>query len=453
MLRNLTSPSCFVQYSLPILRTRAHRGGAGMSWFSGLLGRSGAAGGGAAAAVGGVTTVADTHARAIADRYNTLDEVKRALIDAGLESSSLILAIDFTSSNASREQSQVSFSGRPLHSLDAGENLYEQALGVIARTLESFDEDGYIPTYGFGCSRTHNDKVFAFRSADAPCVGLADVLATYRALAPAVRLAGPTSFDAVIRKAIEIVRASNNAYHILVILCDGQITRSVETPEDEFSDFERKTVDAIVEASHYPLSIVVVGIGDGPWETMRAFDDKLPAREFDNFQFVDFHSSRQHALGLAPHDEPARTAFVEAMFARDALQEIPGQFASVARYLGARSRRALLEPGPVETLDPPVAVPPLPPQAAHAPRAAPEGGAGPPQRPVTAAAGGGGGGAQAAPAPRECLICCARPPDTVLLPCGHLSFCSQCVDNAVAAVQGACPLCRRAVTGTNRVFF
>lgn len=428
-----------------------------MSWWSGLLGRSAGAGG--AAAVGGATAVVDTHSRVIADRYNSLDEVKRALIDAGLESSSLILAIDFTSSNQSREQSALSFGGRPLHSLDAGENLYEQSLGVIARTLESFDEDGYIPTFGFGCSRTHNDKVFSFRPNGAPCVGLADVKATYRALAPAVRLAGPTSFDAVIRKAIEIVRASNNAYHILVILCDGQITRSVEIPENEFSDFEQKTVDAIVEASHYPLSIVCVGIGDGPWETMRAFDDKLPAREFDNFQFVDYYGSRQHALTLAPREEPARTAFVEAMFARDALQEVPSQFSSVSRYLGVRSRRALLEPGPVETLDPPVAVPPLPPHhAAHGD--APAGGAG--AHPAEAAGGTAGdtahppaaaAGGAAAAAVRECLICYDRPPDTILLPCGHLSFCSQCVDTAVAAVRGVCPLCKRAVTSTNKVFF
>lgn len=45
---------------------------------------------------------------------------------------------------------------------------------------------------------------------------------------------------------------------------------------------ENETRDSIVAAAKYPLSIVVVGVGDGPWNLMREFDDGLPQRQFDN---------------------------------------------------------------------------------------------------------------------------------------------------------------------------
>ena len=96
------------------------------------------------------------------------------------------------------------------------------------------------------------------------------------------------------------VKNSGNMFHILVIIADGQM-------EDE-----GPTVSAIIEASKLPLSIVLVG--DGPWDIMEEFDDHLPVRKFDNFQFVDFHSSTKEAKNPV------------AAFALAALMEVPVQF-------------------------------------------------------------------------------------------------------------------------------
>lgn len=89
-----------------------------------------------------------------------------------------------------------------------------------------------------------------------------------------------------------------------MIVADGQVSR----------DCEAETIAAIVEASKWPMSIVMVGVGDGPWNKMKEFDDSLHAagRMFDNFQFVAF-------------DEVTRNArYPEAALAMSALMEIPG---------------------------------------------------------------------------------------------------------------------------------
>ncbi|OIV90143.1 hypothetical protein TanjilG_01597 [Lupinus angustifolius] len=267
----------------------------------------------------------------IADNYNSIDQVTEALARAGLESSNLIVGIDFTKSN--EWTGKQSFNRQSLHHIGNGQNPYEQAISIIGKTLAAFDEDNLIPCFGFGDASTHDQDVFSFYPDERICNGFEEVLSRYREIVPHIRLAGPTSFAPVIEIAMTIVEQSGGQYHVLVIIADGQVTRSVDTEHGRLSPQEQKTVDAIVEASKFPLSIILVGVGDGPWDMMKQFDDNIPARAFDNFQFVNFTEI------MSKNIPPSRK---EAAFALSALMEIPSQYKAAIELnlLGSRIANA-----------------------------------------------------------------------------------------------------------------
>ncbi|XP_022776197.1 E3 ubiquitin-protein ligase RGLG5-like [Durio zibethinus] len=263
----------------------------------------------------------------IADNYQTLDQVTAALAQAGLESSNLIVGIDFTKSN--EWTGARSFNRRSLHHIGNGQNPYEQAISIIGQSLSAFDEDNLIPCYGFGDASTHDQDVFSFYPDERFCNGFEEVLAQYREIVPQLRLAGPTSFAPIIEMAMTIVEQSGGQYHVLLIIADGQVTRSVDTQNGQLSPQEQRTIDAIVKASEFPLSIVLVGVGDGPWDMMREFDDNIPARAFDNFQFVNSTEI------MSKNMDSSR---MQAEFALSALMEIPSQYKATIE-LGLLGRR------------------------------------------------------------------------------------------------------------------
>jgi E3 ubiquitin-protein ligase RGLG len=292
-------------------------------------------------------------------------------------------------------------------------------VAILGRTLQAFDDDGHVPCYGFGDTTTGDERVFSFFPAGRPASSFSEALGRYRTLVStgpdgraqrAVTLAGPTSFGPIIRQAAALTAASGNKFHVLLLIADGQVTRSADVPDGELSPQERDTMAAIVAASRaVPLAIVMVGVGDGPWDTMRVFDDALPERAFDNFQFVEY-------AALAAHAAQAAAGTYDREFALACLQELPQQYRN-AQTLGLLGSRREL---PQELR----ALPPAEPPAVAAAVAA-----------STPAAPGAAG------APK-CAICMDEDVNCALVPCGHAALCMGCANKIMDTASRKCPICR-----------
>ncbi|CAB3411465.1 unnamed protein product [Caenorhabditis bovis] len=232
----------------------------------------------------------------------SLDSLSEAMKRAGLETTNLIFGIDYTASN--KYQGEESFGGRSLHTIHPNvKNPYQQVISILGRTLAPFAGTGHIGVYGFGDATTGDWSVFNL-SAHGDCRDLDEVLSVYNNVTPKVALSGPTNFAPLIYQAMEICQKSRD-YHILVIIADGQVTN------------ERATRRAIVQACQHPLSIIVVGVGDGPWDMMRVFDESLPKRPWDNFHFVEFHEIVKKSTSVEEGD---------VKLAVQSLLEIPDQY-------------------------------------------------------------------------------------------------------------------------------
>ncbi|CAL9197196.1 unnamed protein product [Musa hybrid cultivar] len=186
-------------------------------------------------------------------------KVTKALRSAGLGSSDLIVGIDFTKSN---EWTGKSSSGRrSLHEIGSVPNPYEQAISIIGRTPSDFDDCSLIPCFDFG----DGQYVFGFYHGNRPCNGFREAQQRYRELVPGIKLAaGPTSSATIIETVMSIVDESGGQYHVLLIIADGQVSRSIDVEIGHYSPQEEDTIATMVEASiHYRSFWLELGINHG----------------------------------------------------------------------------------------------------------------------------------------------------------------------------------------------
>ena len=174
----------------------------------------------------------------------------------------LTIGIDYTSSNL------LPSDPLSLHYLGGDMNDYEQAIKACGMIVAYYDYNQLFPVYGFGAVVKKNQKpnmCFNVNFRHNPEIYTIDnVIKEYRKSFKKLILAGPTEFCPLIKKAIERIKKENNPlkYHILLILTDGIIYDMKET------------VDALVEGSFLPLSVIIIGIGNDHFSEMIELDGK-----------------------------------------------------------------------------------------------------------------------------------------------------------------------------------
>ncbi|MGL4951706.1 MAG: VWA domain-containing protein, partial [Mycoplasma sp.] len=187
------------------------------------------------------------------------------LINKNLELN-LEIGIDFTGSNGDYRHIES------LHYLSENCNWYESAIRECGTILANYDSDKIYPVFGFGAiikGKSGVNHCFPWNLCEnEPGIkGIEEVITAYKEILPKLIFAGPTNFEPIIRATIKRIKNSNKGlnYYILLILTDGEITDMQET------------IEAIIDASSLPLSIIIVGIGDADFSKMTRLDgDDIP---------------------------------------------------------------------------------------------------------------------------------------------------------------------------------
>ncbi|XP_062814263.1 copine-4 isoform X1 [Anolis carolinensis] len=225
------------------------------------------------------------------------------------------VAIDFTASNGDPRNS---CSLHYIHPYQPNE--YLKALVAVGEICQDYDSDKMFPVYGFGARippdykvgvQVSHDFAINFNEDNPECAGIQGVVEAYQNCLPKLQLYGPTNIAPIIQKVAksaseEINTKEASQYFILLILTDGVITDMADTRE------------AIVHASHLPMSVIIVGVGNADFSDMQMLDGddgilRSPKGEpvlRDIVQFVPFRNFK--------HASPAALA-------KSVLAEVPNQ--------------------------------------------------------------------------------------------------------------------------------
>lgn len=234
----------------------------------------------------------------------------------------LIASIDFTGSNGNpNTPSSLHYIGNPSQL-----NQYQQAILAVGEILLNYDYDKMIPVFGFGGKPklphfSFPQVLHCFPVTGYPqnpeVFGLEGIMSSYINMVNHVELSGPTLFNPLIQEAMNVATVNRDAgsmiYSILLILTDGAI-----------NDMDA-TITSVVKAAFLPMSIIIIGVGNGEFGAMETLDgdsglvDSSGTKcKRDLVQFVPFNKFKGNPGALA----------------QEVLAELPDQLVDYMRLIG-----------------------------------------------------------------------------------------------------------------------
>lgn len=201
-----------------------------------------------------------------------------------------LFCVDYTLSND--HQSRPS----SLHFINPhqfNDNQYTLCIRNILEVILPYDSSKRIPVFGYGAVIQGQAEVSHFfpvnmNPENPELSNINEVIQSYLNSFNHLQLSGPTYFGPLLQNVCRMtevnVQRNPKNYTILVILTDGMIHDLIETK------------NWVVQSSHLPLSIIIIGVGDADFGDMEFLDaDSTRLRDSagreqlrDNVQFVEF---------------------------------------------------------------------------------------------------------------------------------------------------------------------
>ncbi|KAG4928870.1 Protein BONZAI 3 [Glycine soja] len=240
-------------------------------------------------------------------------------ISSGFELNFMV-AVDFTASNGNPQHSDS------LHYIDAYGRLnsYQQAIMEVGEVIQFYDSDRQFPAWGFGGKIPGGTVSHCFNLCGNPgaseVAGVEGIMDAYASALCRVTLSGPTLFGPVINMAAQIASHAltshcSTKYYVLLIITDGVVTDVQET------------INALVEASDLPLSILIVGVGSADFTSMEVLDA-------DNGRRLESSTGRVATRDMVQFVPMREVQSGQISVVRALLEELPDQFLSFMRSRG-----------------------------------------------------------------------------------------------------------------------